>query len=218
MTAKERYTKLSSILDEMYPNAQLELHFENGYQLFVAILLAARCTDKLVNEKTPVLFFKYPSFHALSHASYTELVSLLGDITYAENKAQQLIAAANIIMEKHNGDLPSDIIDLLSLPGIGRKSANTIISEIYNTPAIAVDTHVSRVAQRIGLSKGKDPLAIEKDLMRIIPKANWSNFTRQATLFGRYKCTYNTPTCTNCLAKDFCATKTPDTQTELLLF
>lgn len=218
MTNKDRYIHIKKILDKLFPNAQLELIFENGYQLFVATILSARCTDKIVNEKTPALFKKYPSFSALSHANNFELITYLKDITYAESKAQQLISSALIITEKFNGTLPPTIIDLLALPGIGRKSANLIVSELYNTPAIAVDTHVSRVSQRIGLAPQKDLFEQEKHLMRIIPQTDWIRFTRQAILFGRYICTFNAPKCTNCSAKEFCNTYTPNTPDEPSLF
>ncbi len=218
MTRKERYTKVASLLAKRFPNAEYELHFDSTYQLMVAITLAARCSDKLVNEISPRLFSRFPSVNDLAKANEKDVFDLIKEVTYPESKANYLIEAAKIIVEKYNGEIPNQSLDLQQLPGIGRKSANTILAEGFYIPAIAVDTHIARVSQRIGFTASTNPDMIEKDLCLIIPRENWITDSHRLILFGRYLCTSKEPKCEECPIKEVCITHTQEKEDMELLF
>ena len=209
MNTRERYARFHLILCQRFPNAKLELNYRNAFELFVALLLSARCSDKLVNQRTYELFTRFKTFQEIVEADQSDIKRYLKDITFADDKAVHLIKSAQIITERHNGEVPENVNMLLQLPGVGRKTANLLLSELYNIPSIAVDTHVSRVSKRLGLTKRETELMVEKDLMNIIPKDEWVVSTRQFMLWGRYICKFNNPDCERCPANSLCETIHP---------
>lgn len=218
MTKRERYKKIASLLEHSFPKAEFELHFESTYQLFVAIILATRCTDKLVNETTPSFFAKYPSVYELAQATEEELIRIIKSISFPETKARHIIKAAKTIVFQHGGSIPNNQAELLQITGIGQKSANTILAEGFGIPAIAVDTHIARVSQRTGLSSQTLPEKIENDLINIIPKEKWITDSHRLILLGRYICTSQSPMCDKCPIQLYCTTRTPEKANENLLF
>jgi len=180
------------------PVAESELKFDNPYQLIVAVILSAQCTDKRVNLTTPSLFERYPDVLSLSKAEFDDVFNLIKSISYPNNKAKHLIGMAKRVVSDFDCQIPSDIDKLQMLPGVGRKTANVVASIIYDKPVIAVDTHVFRVARRIGLSKGTTPLAVEKDLTKHIPANLRPKAHHWLILHGRYVCTAIKPKCEEC--------------------
>jgi len=205
MTKKERYGFVISYFLERSPDAETELLYENAYQLLVAVVLSAQCTDKRVNLTTPALFAKYPTIAKLAEAEYDELFYIIKSISYPGNKSRHLIGLAKMILEKFAGEIPLTVEELMQLPGVGRKTANVITSVIDNQPNMAVDTHVFRVAARIGLtSNAKTPLATEKQLIKHIPKELIYVAHHWLILHGRYICVARTPKCEECGLKPAC--------------
>ncbi|HSU50125.1 MAG TPA: endonuclease III [Segetibacter sp.] len=205
MTKKERYGFVISYFLEHSPDAETELLYENAYQLLVAVVLSAQCTDKRVNLTTPALFAKYPTIAKLAEAEYDELFYIIKSISYPGNKSRHLIGLAKMILEKFAGEIPLTVEELMQLPGVGRKTANVITSVIDNQPNMAVDTHVFRVAARIGLtSNAKTPLATEKQLIKHIPKELIYVAHHWLILHGRYICVARTPKCEECGLKPAC--------------
>ena len=190
------------------PVAETELDFTNPYELTVATILSAQCTDKRVNMITPAFFEQFPTAEVLAVAQQENVYNVIRSCSYPNNKAKNLIGMAKGVMQRFNGEIPKELKDLESLPGIGRKTANVVASIAFNTPAIAVDTHVFRVAQRIGLShNAKTPLETEKQLMQYIPKELWAVAHHWLILHGRYTCIARKPKCSKCgitkLCKEF---------------
>ena len=205
MTRKERYQKVIEYFKENMPVAETELNFTNPYELIVATILSAQCTDKRVNMITPAFFDRFPTLEALAVAQQEYVFEVIKSCSYPNNKAKSLVGMAKGVMERFNGKIPEDLNDLQTLPGVGRKTANVVASVAFNTPAIAVDTHVFRVAQRIGLSlNAKTPLETEKQLMQYIPKELWAVAHHWLILHGRYTCTARSPKCSSCGIKDLC--------------
>jgi endonuclease-3 len=205
MTKKERYGFVISYFLEHAPNAETELVFDNPYQLLVAVILSAQCTDKRVNMTTPALFTKYPTIHHLAQAEYEELFDIVKSISYPGNKTRHLIGMAKMVVEKFEGEIPLTVEELIQLPGVGRKTANVITSVVDNQPNMAVDTHVFRVAARLGLtSNAKTPLATEKQLIKHIPKNLIYIAHHWLILHGRYICVARTPKCEECGLKPAC--------------
>jgi endonuclease III len=205
MTKKERYKFVIDYFLSHLPNAETELIYEDPYQLLVSVILSAQCTDKRVNETTPAIFQKFPDIHSLSHASVEELFPLIKSISYPNNKTKHLIGMAKIVVENHNRKIPMSVDDLIKLPGVGRKTANVITSVIDNQPNMAVDTHVFRVAQRIGLtSNATTPLAVEKQLIENIPMRLIHKAHHWLILHGRYICIARNPKCNECGIKSVC--------------
>jgi endonuclease III len=205
MTKKERYRFVISYFQEHNPDAETELIFDNTYQLLVAVLLSAQCTDKRVNMTTPSVFAKYPTVYDLARAQYEELFELIKSISYPGNKTRHLIGMANMLVEKFNGEIPLTVEELIQLPGVGRKTANVITSVVDNQPNMAVDTHVFRVAARIGLtSNAKTPLATEKQLIAHLPKDLIYIAHHWLILHGRYICVARTPRCEQCGLRPAC--------------
>ncbi|ANI88995.1 endonuclease III [Arachidicoccus ginsenosidimutans] len=199
MTRKERYDYIIHYFQEHAPNAETELIYDNPYQLLVAVVLSAQCTDKRVNLTTPAIFHKFPSAKELSKAKFDDLFPLIRSISYPNNKAKHLIAAAQIIEEKFNGEIPMTVDELITLPGVGRKTANVITSVIDQQPNMAVDTHVFRVSNRVGLTlNAKTPLAVEKQLVKFIPKELIHKAHHWLILHGRYVCVARKPKCDEC--------------------
>jgi len=195
---KKLYKEVVGWFRENMPVAESELDFESPYQLIVAVILSAQCTDKRVNLTTPALFAKYPTVQDLAAASTEDVLSLIKSISYPNSKAAHLCAMARKTVKDFNGEIPDDIDLLMSLPGVGRKTANVVASIIYNKPVIAVDTHVFRVSRRLGLSKGTTPLAVETDLEKEIPEELRPVAHHWLILHGRYVCTARNPKCREC--------------------
>jgi endonuclease-3 len=205
MTIKERYQFVIDYFQEFAPDAETELRYDNPYQLLVAVILSAQCTDKRVNLTTPAIFKKYPDAGALSGASLEDLFGLIKSISYPNNKAKHLIGMAKMLMEHFQGMVPLTVAELIQLPGVGRKTANVITSVIDNQPNMAVDTHVFRVSARIGLTKNATtPLAAEKQLLRHLPEALVHKAHHWLILHGRYVCVARSPKCPECGLQPAC--------------
>lgn len=205
MTKAERYKYVLAYFEEHVPEAETELLYDNPYQLLVAVILSAQCTDKRVNMVTPKIFEKYPDAESLSFASVDEIFALIRSISYPNNKAKHLKGMAELLVSEFKSIVPSDIEELQRLPGVGRKTANVIASVIYNQPAMAVDTHVFRVSARLGLTtNAKTPLATEKQLMKFIPKEKVHIAHHWLILHGRYTCTARNPNCEACPISSYC--------------
>lgn len=205
MTTKERYRFVISYFQEHAPNAETELIYDNPYQLLVAVILSAQCTDKRVNMTTPAIFARYPTINELANAEYKELFDLIKSISYPGNKTRHLMGMAQMVVEKFGGEIPLTVEELIQLPGVGRKTANVITSVVDNQPNMAVDTHVFRVAARIGLTRNaKTPLAAEKQLIRHIPKDLIYIAHHWLILHGRYICVARNPKCGECGLRPAC--------------
>lgn len=199
MTIKERYKEVLDYFSEKMPVAETELQYKNPYQLLVAVILSAQCTDKRVNMTTPALFKAFPNAKTLAAASSDEVFTYIKSISYPNNKAKHLTAMAKMLVEEFKGKVPSEIEDLIKLPGVGRKTANVIASVVYNKATMAVDTHVFRVAARIGLTRNaKTPLAAEKQLVKHIPEELIPKAHHWLILHGRYVCIARKPKCSEC--------------------
>jgi len=199
MTKKERYAFVIDWFKKNMPDAATELHYKNPYQLLVAVMLSAQCTDKRVNMVTPGLLHKFPTAETLSKASFEDVEPLVRSVTFANNKTRHLIGMAKMLVEKFNGNVPDTIEDLVKLPGVGRKTANVIVSVVYHQPGMAVDTHVFRVSARIGLTTdAKTPLQTEEQLVANIPKELLAIAHHWLILHGRYICIARRPKCGQC--------------------
>jgi endonuclease-3 len=205
MTKKERFEKVISWFEQNNPMAETELEYRSPYELIVAVILSAQCTDVRVNKITPVFYRSFPTEVELSKASQSEVYELIKSCSYPNNKAKNLIGMANILIKEFNSVVPSDVNELQRMPGVGRKTANVIASVVYNKPAMAVDTHVFRVAARIGLStNAKTPLATEKQLVKHIPKEKIHVAHHWLILHGRYICVARKPKCNECGLREVC--------------
>lgn len=205
MTKKERYQYVINYFLANTPDAETELIYDNPFQLLVAVILSAQCTDKRVNITTPGIFEKYPDAAAMSKADFESLFPLIKSISYPNNKTKHLIGMANMLMEKFNGQVPMTVDELVLLPGVGRKTANVITSVIDEQPNMAVDTHVFRVSARIGLTtNAKTPLATEKQLIKYIPAGYVHKAHHWLILHGRYVCIARNPKCSICGIRDVC--------------
>lgn len=205
MTKKERFAFVISYFEQHAPNAETELIYDNPYQLLVAVILSAQCTDKRVNMTTPAIFERYPDVEALSTATFDELFPLIRSISYPNNKTKHLIGMAQMVMDDFNGEIPSTVPELIKLPGVGRKTANVITSVVHQQPNMAVDTHVFRVSARIGLtSNAKTPLQTELQLLKYIPKEKVYIAHHWLILHGRYICVARNPKCGECGLRPAC--------------
>ncbi len=205
LTLKERYSKVIDYFSTHHPLAETELHYGSPYELLVAVILSAQCTDKRVNLITPQLFKAFPSPEVLANASSDEVFAYIKSISYPNNKAKHLVGMAKLLVKEFNNVVPSDIDALQRMPGVGRKTANVIASVVYNKPAMAVDTHVFRVANRIGLtSNSKNPLETEKKLVKYIPVEKIATAHHWLILHGRYVCMARNPNCEACEIKSYC--------------
>lgn len=206
MLLKERYNNILNWFQENMPVAESELNYANAYQLLVAVILSAQCTDKRVNMVTPALFLRFPQPEDMAIASEEEILHYISSISFPNNKAKHLKGMAEKLVRDYNSIVPSDTEDLCSLPGVGRKTANVIASIIYNKPVIAVDTHVFRISRRLGLSKGETVEKVEKDLTRHIPSELRAIAHHWLILHGRYVCKARKPECGKCGLKEWCET------------
>jgi endonuclease-3 len=205
MTRKERFQFIVDYFQKHSPDAETELIYDSPYQLLVSVILSAQCTDKRVNMTTPAIFEKFPDPRTLSQASFDELFPFIKSISYPNNKTRHLIGMANMLVSDFNGKVPLTVEELMRLPGVGRKTANVITSVVDNQPNMAVDTHVFRVAARIGLTiNAKTPLAAEKQLVEFIPRELIHKAHHWLILHGRYVCIARNPKCTICGLKPVC--------------
>lgn len=189
---------------QKFPDAKCELDYTNMYELIVAVILSAQTTDKRVNIVTKDLFKKYPDVYSLANASFNDVASVIASLGLYKNKTEHIISMAKKVVSDYNGEIPSDFDSLVSLPGVGRKTANVVLSEGFKIPAIAVDTHVSRVSQRIGLTTNTDPYLIEMDLQKQFDKKDWHLTHHLLILTGRYICIARKPLCEQCPLTDIC--------------
>lgn len=206
MRKKERFEAFIDYFSHNNPDAETELEYNDPYQLLVAVILSAQCTDKRVNMTTPAIFEAYPTAAHLATATFDELFPLIRSISYPNNKTKHLIGMGKMLVEDFDSVVPSDIKELQKLPGVGRKTANVIASVVYNQPTMAVDTHVFRVSKRIGLvtESAKTPLEVEKQLVKHIPEAHIPKAHHWLILHGRYICLARRPKCEECRITSFC--------------
>jgi len=201
----DRVTKILSVLEDMFPNAECELHHRNGFELLIAVMLSAQTTDKSVNLLTDSLFKKYHTPEDFAQADISELEQDLKRIGLYKNKAKNVKKMSAILLNEFAGEVPKTQTDLERLPGVGRKTANVVLSVWFGVPRIAVDTHVERVSKRLKLAYLKDSvLQVENKLMRKIPRDRWSDTHHKMIFFGRYHCTSRNPHCDGCPLKDLC--------------
>ena len=206
MTKKERYQYLIEYFQKNSPEPETELMYDNPYELLVAVILSAQCTDKRVNMTTPAIFEKYPDIKGLSHAEFDELFPFIKSISYPNNKTKHLIGMAKKVIEDFNGKIPMTVEELMQLPGVGRKTANVITSVVDKQPNFAVDTHVFRVSKRIGLvpQTASTPFAVEKELIKNFPVELIHKAHHWLILHGRYICVARNPKCDQCGLRPAC--------------
>ncbi|HNR14249.1 MAG TPA: endonuclease III [Thermodesulfobacteriota bacterium] len=201
---KEKVKRIMPLLKKMHPHARCELDFTTPLQLLVATILSAQCTDKRVNEVTKSLFRKYPTARDYAETALGELEEDIRSTGFFRNKAKAIQECGRMIVARFHGSVPSTLEELITLPGIGRKSANVILGNAFGVPGITVDTHVFRVSRRLGLSQGKDAIRVESDLMEIVPQPLWTEFSHLLVFHGRYLCTARKPLCAQCLLTKEC--------------
>ena len=207
LSEKQRFQKVLAWFAENMPIAESELHYSNPFELLCAVMLSAQCTDKRVNMVTPALFAAYPTAAAMAKASAGEVFEYVKSVSYPNAKAQYLVGMAQRLVEAYNGEVPSNIDDLQTLPGVGRKTANVVCAVIWNQPTMAVDTHIFRVSERIGLTtNSKSPLETEKQLVKYIPAEVIPKAHHWLLLHGRYVCKARKPLCETCGIKPYCKT------------
>ena len=207
MTRRQRYEAVIAYFEQTMPVAETELHFGNDFQLLVAVMLSAQCTDKRVNMVTPALFEAFPTPAAMAAATEEEVLAYVKSVSYPNSKAKHLVEAARQLTERFGGEVPSTLDELTSLPGVGRKTANVVMSVVFGKAAMAVDTHVFRVSHRIGLvaEKAKTPLAVEQELVKHFPEALIPKAHHWLILHGRYVCKALKPLCMECGLRRACA-------------
>lgn len=205
MNKKERYEHVLNYFEKHVPEAETELHYTNSFELLIAVILSAQCTDKRINLVTPKLFAAFPHPEILANASVEEVFSYIRSVSYPNNKAKHLVGMGKMLMDKFNAEVPSTVEELQQLPGVGRKTANVIVSVIHHAPAMAVDTHVFRVSARLGLTtNAKTPLAAEKQLIKFIPAEKVHIAHHWLILHGRYTCLARSPKCEICPISMYC--------------
>lgn len=208
MKVSKRTQDILQALDEQYGvDVTCHLHYKEPWHLLVATILSAQCTDARVNMVTPELFKKYPTIEALANANVEELEQDIHSIGFFHNKARNLILCCQRLHTEFHDELPSSIEELTSLAGVGRKTANVIRGNIFHEPSIVVDTHVKRISKRLGFTREDDPVKVEYDLMKVIPKDNWIRYNIQVISFGREICKAPTPKCENCFLVNYCKNK-----------
>ena len=207
MTLRQRYDAIIAYFEEAMPVAETELHYDNEFQLLVAVMLSAQCTDKRVNMVTPALFEAFPTPQAMASAKEEAVLSYVKSVSYPNSKAKYLVQTAQQLVERFNGQVPETLEELTSLPGVGRKTANVVMSVVFGKAAMAVDTHVFRVSHRLGLvsAKAKTPLAVEMELIKHIPETLIPRAHHWLILHGRYTCTALKPRCMECGLHHACA-------------
>jgi endonuclease-3 len=205
LTADRRRTaRIHRSLGKLYPDAVCALHYNNPLQLLVATILSAQCTDVRVNLVTPGLFARYPNAQAFADAPLPELETAVNSINFFRNKARNIQACCRAMLAEHGGEVPQTLEELVTLPGIGRKTANVILGNAFAVPGITVDTHVGRLSRRMGLTTHDDPAKVEQDLMALLPRKDWIDFSHRMILHGRQVCHARKPLCADCTLQEFC--------------
>jgi endonuclease III len=204
MRVADKVGPILELLDRYYPEAHVTLDFTNPLEMLVATVLSAQCTDVRVNQVTPALFAKYPTAQAYAQAPVEELEDMIRSTGFFRNKAKSIKALCQKLVEDYGGEVPASLDELVKLPGIGRKTANVVLGNAFGIPGIFVDTHLGRVSQRLGLTKHKDPVKIEFDLMPLIPKERWVKFSHQMIWHGRQICDARKPKCPLCPLLPYC--------------
>lgn len=201
---RRRARQIARRLAQLYPEATCALHYTNPLQLLIATILSAQCTDARVNQVTPALFARYPDAQAFAQADPRELERLIQPTGFYRNKARNIIACCRALVERYGGQVPPRREDLVTLPGVGRKTANVVLGTAFGKPALPVDTHVRRLSRRLGLTQESDPDKIEQDLMRLLPEEEWANFSHRLIWHGRLVCRARRPDCAHCGLADLC--------------
>lgn len=202
---KKKVSEIISALEDRYPDALCALHYEKDYELMIAVRLSAQCTDARVNLVTPALFAAYPTLEAMANADIAEVEGYIHSCGFFRQKANDIVLACQMLLEKHSGKVPGTMEELLKLPGVGRKTANLLLGDLYNAPgSVVCDTHCIRICGRLGLSKGKEPEKVEKQLRSVLPPEKSSDFCHRIVLFGREICTARAPKCTECPLAIYC--------------
>lgn len=191
-------------LAELYPDAYCALVHDNPFQLLVATILSAQCTDVLVNKVTPALFARFPDPQAFAAARKPQVEKLIRAVTFFRAKARNLIGCGKLLLERHNGQVPATMEELVALPGVGRKTANVVLGNCFGVPGLVVDTHVGRLSRRMGLTTETDPVKVEQDLMRLIPESEWTMFSHRMIFHGRRVCQARWPRCETCALAEIC--------------
>ena len=204
MTKKQRALEICHILKQVFPEALCQLNAETPFQLLVATRLSAQCTDARVNLVTPALFEKYPTENHLAEAELTDVEDLIHSCGFYHGKARDLIGMAKMVRDVYNGTLPDTIEELTKLPGVGRKTANLIVGDVYKKPAVVADTHVIRITNLLGLTDSKDPQKVEMQLKKILPPEESNDFCHRIVLHGRQTCIARRPRCSECALKEIC--------------
>ncbi len=204
MTKKQKVIEILSIFDQLYPEAMCSLEYKTPLQLLISTQLAAQCTDARVNLVAKDLYKKYKSAEDFAKAELSELEQDIKSTGFYRNKAKNIIACCKILVEKYNGRIPDNMEELLQLPGVGRKTANLVLYEVYGIQGVVVDTHAKRLSNHIGLTKNQDPEKIEYDLQKIIPKNRWADFCHLLVFHGREICNARKPDCENCKINNLC--------------
>lgn len=205
MTVQERYDGIISVFKDMMPDPKTELHYDTPFHLLLAVILSAQCTDKRINIVTPALFERFPDPQSLAAASEEEVYGYIKSVTFPNNKTRHLIKAARVLVDEFGGEMPSDIDNLMKLPGVGRKTANVMLAVVWNKGAMAVDTHVFRVSNRLGLTdNSKTPFETERTLVKHIPEELLPTAHHWLILHGRYVCKARKPDCAECRLRTYC--------------
>ena len=204
---EEKVSAIIQLLKDRYPDAPCALHYSKDYELMIAVRLSAQCTDARVNLVTPSLFAAYPTLEAMAAADISHVEELVHSCGFYKHKARDIVLACQMLLEKHGGKVPNTMEALLELPGVGRKTANLLLGDLYDEPgSVVCDTHCIRICGRLGLSEGKDPEKVEQQLRKILPPEESSDFCHRIVLFGREVCIARSPKCNECPLKPYCTT------------
>ena len=197
-SGRDKALKTLSLLESVYPEAECALNHKNPYELLVATILSAQCTDVRINAVTPALFTRYPDPYLLAAASLDELEELIKSTGFFRNKARNLLGCAQMIVDQYGGEVPTEMASLVALPGVGRKTANVVLGNAFGIPGMVVDTHVKRISYRLGWSRQTEPERVEKDLGQLLPSARWNQTSHTLIFHGRALCKAPTPICSAC--------------------
>ena len=205
MKIKEKVSAIIEALRQRYPDALCALHYQKDYELMIAVRLSAQCTDARVNLITPALFAAYPTLEDMADASIADVEGYIHSCGFFRQKAKDIVQACQLLIAEHNGKVPDTMEELLKLPGVGRKTANLLLGDLYQVPgSVVCDTHCMRICERLGLSKGREPEKVEKQLRKVLPPEESSDFCHRIVLFGRETCTARSPQCHICPMNDLC--------------
>ena len=202
---QDKVLNIIEALKQDYPDPVCALHYQTDYQLMIAVRLSAQCTDERVNQVTPALFARFPSLEAFAQAEISEVEEYVHSCGFYRHKARDIVLACQMLLEKHNGKVPGTMEELLALPGVGRKTANLLLGDLYKTPgSVVCDTHCIRISNKLGLARGKEPEKVEQQLRAILPAEESSDFCHRIVLHGRAVCTARKPQCENCSLAKWC--------------